>query len=94
MTIEEEVMVLYDSGIVAAISGLSLAGAILSSFASLSSSSSYSSSLPPPLLSFRKWHLFGPEIVSDIIYTGSGRIIAAGRDPILSFYAVNEVYLL
>jgi len=96
----EEVMVLYDSGVV--VSGLSLTAAVVSAHASLSSSlssSSSSSSVPPPMLTFRKWHLFGPELITDIMYIptqasygdiGSGCIIAAGRDPILSFYTINE----
>lgn len=86
-------MVLYEGGIVVAISGLSLVA------------QSHSSDTTPnslmQTLSYRKWSLFGAELVTDAVYLpphashtatlGVGRVISVGRNPIISFYSITEV---
>lgn len=93
----EDLMVLYEGGVVVAITGLSLVAAVMLTQAH--SADSTQSSLPPTL-SYRKWLLFGAEVVTDAIYIpphavhteafGAGRVVSVGRNPIISFYSITE----
>lgn len=72
-----------------------------SSPSAFSSSPSSSPSVTPQpgstTISYRKWHLFGMETVNDVLFVSpyagapaAGRVVAAGRNPVLSFYTVTE----
>eukprot|EP00026_Physarum_polycephalum_P003141 Phypoly_transcript_03150.p1 GENE.Phypoly_transcript_03150~~Phypoly_transcript_03150.p1 ORF type:complete len:455 (+),score=115.12 Phypoly_transcript_03150:1180-2544(+) len=62
--------------------------------------SSSQSPTPQPgstTISYRKWHLFGMENVNDLLFVSpyagapaAGRVVATGRNPMISFYTVTE----
>lgn len=91
-SVDVGVMVLYDGGVIASLTNFNLPDT------TLSSSSDTSATPVSTSISYRKWHLFGMEAVTDLFFVSpsggapaAGRVIAAGRNPVLSFYTVTEV---
>lgn len=88
------IMVLYDGGIIASLTNFNLPDSIYASSPETPTLNSSTSTT----ISYRKWSLFGMELVSDVIFVspqygapGAGRVIAVGRNPVVSFYTVTEV---
>lgn len=87
------VMVLYDGGVIASLTNFNLPDTPVSGAPADPSAAPAATSI-----SYRKWQLFGMESVNDLLFVSpsggapaAGRVVAAGRNPVLSFYTVTEV---
>lgn len=89
-------MVLYDGGVIASLTNFNLPDA-----AAVSNNNPENASTPgsTTTIAYRKWSLFGMETVTDVIFCSplhgapaAGRVVAVGKNPVVSFYTVTDVY--